>query len=51
MFYLDFLKDKYKVSYICDTHKGENHYRIHKELQTTLTKKHPPNTKSKRTQF
>jgi len=31
MFYLYFLKDKYKVSYICDTPKGENDYRIHEE--------------------
>ena len=51
MFYLNFLKDKYKVSYICDTSKGENHYHIHDEPQTTLPKKHPPNTKNKRTQF
>jgi len=28
MFYLNFLRDKYKVSYICDTPKDENHYRI-----------------------
>jgi len=39
MFYLNFLKDKYKVSYICSTPKNENHYRIHEELQTTLPKK------------
>ena len=51
MFYLNFLKDKYKVPYMCDTPKGENHYRIHEEPQTTLPKKHPPNTKSKKTQF
>jgi len=51
MFYLNLLKDKYKVPYMCDTLKGENHYRIHEEPQTTLKKKHSPNTKSKRTQF
>jgi len=39
MFYLNFLKDKYKVSYICDTPKCENHFRIHKEPQTTLKEK------------
>ena len=44
MFYLKFLKDKYKVSYTSGTPKGENHYRIHEELQTTLPKIHPPNT-------
>jgi len=44
MFYLIFFKDKYKVSYICGTPKGENHYRIHEEPQTTLPKKYPPNT-------
>jgi len=44
MFYLKFLKDKYKVSYTSGTPKGENHYRIHEELQTTLPKTHPPNT-------
>jgi len=37
--------------YICDTPKDENHYRIHDEPQITLPKKHPPNTKSKMTQF
>ena len=31
--------------YICDTPKGENHYRIHEEPQATLPKKHSPNTK------
>ena len=41
MFYLYFLKDKYKVPYICDTPKGENDYRIYEEP--------PPNTKSKMT--
>ena len=41
MFYLKFLKDKYKVSYICDTPKGENHYRIHEEPQITLPEKTP----------
>jgi len=51
MFYLIFLKDKYKVMYICDTTKDGNHYRIHDEPQTILPKKHPSNTKSKRTQF
>jgi len=51
MFYLNFLKDKYNVSYICSTRKGKNHYRIHEEPQTTLPKKHPPNIKSKRTQL
>jgi len=44
MFYLNFVKDKYKMSYISGTTKGENHYRIHEELQTTLPKTHPPNT-------
>jgi len=44
MFYLNFSKDKYKVSYICGTSKGKNHYRIHEESQTTLPKKHQPNT-------
>jgi len=39
------------VSYICDTPKCENHYRIHKEPKTTLPKKHAPNTKSKMIQF
>jgi len=29
MFYLYFLKDKYKVPYIYGTPKGENDYRIH----------------------
>ena len=37
-FYLNFLKDKYKVPYICDKPKGENHYRIDEEPQTTLPK-------------
>jgi hypothetical protein len=41
MFYLYFLKNKYKVPYIYGTPKGENDYRIHEEP--------PPNTKSKRT--
>jgi len=45
MFYLKNLKDKYKASYICDTLKSGNHYSIHDEPQTTLPKKHPPNTK------
>ncbi|RHN49473.1 hypothetical protein MtrunA17_Chr7g0274911 [Medicago truncatula] len=36
-----FLKEKYKVPYICGTPKGENDHRIHEEP--------PPNTKSKRT--
>jgi hypothetical protein len=36
MFYLYFLKDKYKVPHICGTSKGENDYRIHEEP--------PPNT-------
>ena len=44
MLYLNFVKDKYKVSYICDTPKSENQYCIHEEIQTTLPKKHPPNT-------
>jgi len=38
MFYLIFLKDKYKVTKICDTPIVENHYRIHEELQTILQK-------------
>jgi len=38
MFYLYFLKDKYNVLYICGTSKGEYHYRIHEEPQTTLPK-------------
>jgi len=38
MFYLNFSKDKYKVSYICDTLKDENHNRIHEEFQTTFLK-------------
>jgi len=38
MFYLNFIKDKYKVPYICGTPKGENHYRVHEEPQTTLQK-------------
>ena len=38
MFHLNFLKDKYKVSYICDIPKVENHYHIHEEPQTTLPK-------------
>jgi len=38
MFYLNFLKDKYKVSYICCTSKCENYYRIHEEHQTTISK-------------
>ena len=33
MFYLKILKDKYKVSYICGTPKGENHYRIQLNLK------------------
>jgi len=37
--------------YICDTPKGENHYRIDEEPQTTLPKKHTRNTKSKKIQF
>jgi len=41
MFYLYFLKDNYKVPYICGTPKCENDYRIHEEP--------PPNTKSKMT--
>ena len=51
MFYLNFLKDKYKMLYICGTSKGENHYRIPEEPQTTLPKKRSSNTKSNRTQF
>jgi len=39
MFYLNFVKDKYKVPYIWGTTKGENHYHIHEEPQTTLQKK------------
>jgi len=39
MFYLKFLKDKYNVSYICDTPKDKNYYRIYEEPQTTLQKK------------
>jgi len=38
MFYLNFLKDKYKVPYICGTSKDENHYHIHEKPQTTLPK-------------
>jgi len=38
MFYFNFLKDKYKVPYICGTPKGENHYRIHEEPQITSQK-------------
>lgn len=38
MFYLNFVKDKYKVLYICGTPKGKN------QPQTTLPKTHPPNT-------
>jgi len=49
MFYLNLLKDKYKVLYVCDTPKGENNYHIHGEPQTSLPKKHIPNTKSKMT--
>jgi len=37
--------------YICGTFKGENYYHIHEEPQTTLPKKHLPNTKNKMTQF
>ena len=44
MFYLNFLKDKYKVLYICGTPKSENHYCMHKEPQTTLSKKHLSNS-------
>jgi len=51
MFYLNFVKDKYNVPYICDTPEGENHYRMHEKPQTTLLKKHQPNTKNKRTRF
>jgi len=29
MFYLNFLRDKYKVTYVCGTPMDENHYRIH----------------------
>jgi len=36
MFYLNFLNDKCKVSYISGTPKGENHYHIHEE-HTHLT--------------
>ena len=36
------------MSYICDTPKDENHYRIHEESQTILPEKHPPNTKNNR---
>jgi len=39
------------VSYIYNTSKGENHYRIYEEPQINLPKKHPPNTKTKMTQF
>jgi len=35
MFYLNFLKDKYKVSYICGS---ENHYHMYEEPQITLSK-------------
>jgi len=45
MFYLNLLKDKYKMPYICNTLKDENHYRIQEESQTTLPKKYSPNTK------
>jgi len=38
MFYLNFLKDKYKVPYISGTPKDENHYRIYEEPQSTLPK-------------
>jgi len=38
MFYLNFLKDKYKIPYICDTLKDENHYRIHEEPQPSSQK-------------
>jgi len=37
MFYLNFLKDKYKMSYICGTSKGKNH--VYEKPQTTLSKK------------
>jgi len=50
MFYLKILKDKNKVSYICNTPKDENQYRIHEDFQTT-SQKHSPNTKSRRIQF
>jgi len=50
-FYLNFLKDEYKVPYICCTPKDESHYRIHEKPQTIIPKKHSPNTKSKMTQF
>jgi len=46
MFYLKFLKDKYKVPYICGTSKDKNHYHIHEKPQTILPKTLPPNTKS-----
>jgi len=42
MFYLNFLKDKYKMPYICDTPKDENHYHIYEEPQTTLQKNTHP---------
>ena len=38
MFYLNFLKDKKKVPYICDTPKGENHCCIHEGPQTPSQK-------------
>jgi len=37
------------VPYICGTSKDKNHYHIREKPQTTLPKKFPPNTKSKRT--
>jgi len=48
IFYLKNLKDKYKVLYICDTPKGENHYRIHEELQTTLNSNRSKTRQQKR---
>jgi len=42
MFYLNFLKDKYKVAYIWGTPKSENHYTW--GTSNHRPKKHSPNT-------
>jgi len=41
MFYLIFLKDKYKVSYICGTPKDENNYLIQLNLKNLQEDTHP----------
>jgi len=40
MFYLNFLKDKYKTPYICGTPKGENHYHIQFNLNNLQEDRH-----------